>query len=264
MTIALTRRAFVRASLSAAGGLAVAAFAPEFAGATHISAEPSGADAGMEPEINAFVAVDPDNSITLRVAKSEMGQGVMTSLAMILAEELECDFSKVKVEYASAHRNLVDNNVYQSMGTGGSSSVRRSRVFLQQAGASARERLIAAAAARWGVEPSACVARGAVVRHEASGRSASYGELAADAAKITLAAEPAIKTPEHFELIGFPLKRIDTPLKVTGRGALRHRRARCPAWSTPPSPTAPCSAAPSNPTTSPPSPAGAGSSPPCR
>ena len=217
MTIAFTRRAFVRATLSAAGGLAVAAFAPEFAGAMHISAEPSGSDAGMEPEINAFVVVDPDNSITLRVAKSEMGQGVMTSLAMILAEELECDFSKVKVEYASAHRNLVDNNVYQSMGTGGSSSVRRSRVFLQQAGASARERLIAGAAARWGVEPSACVARGAVVRHEASGRAASYGELAADAAKITLPAEPAIKTPEHFELIGFPLKRIDTPLKVTGQ-----------------------------------------------
>ncbi len=217
MTIAFTRRAFVRATLSAAGGLAVAAFAPEFAGAMHISAEPSGSDAGMEPEINAFVVVDPDNSITLRVAKSEMGQGVMTSLAMILAEELECDFSKVKVEYASAHRNLVDNNVYQSMGTGGSSSVRRSRVFLQQAGASARERLIAAAAARWGVEPAACVARGAIVRHEASGRAASYGELSADAAKITLPAEPAIKTPEHFELIGFPLKRIDTPLKVTGQ-----------------------------------------------
>ncbi len=213
----LTRRAFVRISLSAAGGLAVAAFAPEYAAAARISSEPSGADAADGPEMNAFVAIDPDNSITLRVAKSEMGQGVMTSLAMILAEELECDFSKVKVEYASAHRNLVDNNVYQSMGTGGSSSVRRSRVFLQQAGASARERLIAAAAARWGVEPAACVAAGAVVRHEASGRSASYGELAADAAKITLSAEPAIRTPEHFQLIGFPLKRVDTPLKVTGQ-----------------------------------------------
>ncbi len=216
MTIAFTRRAFIRASPSAAGGLAIAVFAPAFAGAAQIFGEPAGSDSAIGPEVNAFVVIDPDNSITLRVAKSEMGQGVLTSLAMILAEELECDFAKVKVEYASAHRNLVDHDVYQSMGTGGSSSVRRSRVFLQQAGASARERLIAAAAARWGVEPSACVARGAVVRHEASGRSASYGELAADAAKIALAAEPAIKTPEHFELIGFPLKRIDTPLKVTG------------------------------------------------
>ncbi len=216
MTIALTRRAFVRAGLSAAGGLAVAAFIPGFAAAARISAEPWSADAGAGDEIGAFVAIDPDNSVTLRVAKSEMGQGVLTSLAMILAEELACDLSRVQVEYASAHRNLLENDVYQSMGTGGSSSVRRSRVFLQQAGAAARERLIAAAATRWGVDPAACAAGGSVVRHEASGRSATYGELAAGAAKVALAAEPAIKTPDHFELIGFPLKRFDTPLKVTG------------------------------------------------
>ncbi len=125
MTIALSRRAFIRASLSAAGGLAIAAFAPEFAGATTIAGEPWSPETGKAPdEVNAFVVIDPDNSITLRVAKSDMGQGVLTSMAMILAEELECDFAKVKVEYASANRNLVDNNVYQSMGTGGSRSVR--------------------------------------------------------------------------------------------------------------------------------------------
>ena len=111
--------------------------------------------------------------------KSEMGQGVMTSLAMIVAEELECDFAKVKVEYASANRNLLDGGVYGQMGTGGSSSVRRSRVFLQQAGASARARLIAAAAARWGVAPALASARDGSVLHDASGRSAPYGELAA-------------------------------------------------------------------------------------
>jgi isoquinoline 1-oxidoreductase beta subunit len=216
MTIALSRRSFIRVGLSAAGGLAVSALLPDFAAAAKISGEPWDPGEGAGPEVGAFVVIDPDNSITLRVAKSEMGQGVLTSLAMILAEELGCDFSKVKVEYASAHRNLVDGNVYQSMGTGGSSSVRRSRVFLQQAGASARERLIAAAAARWSVEPAACAVAGATVRHDASGRSAAYGELAAEAAKITLPREPAIKTPDHFELIGFPLRRIDTPLKVTG------------------------------------------------
>ena len=102
------------------------------------------------------------------------------------------------------------------MGTGGSWSVRRSRVLLQQAGASARARLIAAAAASWGVAPAACVASGGPVRHEASGRSATYGELAADAAKVALAIEPAIKTPDQFKLIGTSLRRIDTPLKVTG------------------------------------------------
>ena len=130
MTIALSRRAFIQASLSAAGGLAIAAFAPELAGATMIAGEPWSPETGKAPdEVNAFVVIDPDNSITLRVAKSDMGQGVLTSMAMIVAEELECDFAKVKVEYASANRNLVDNNVYQSMGTGGSRSVRSSRVY---------------------------------------------------------------------------------------------------------------------------------------
>ncbi len=217
MTVMLSRRSLIQAGLSAAGGLMIAAFAPEFAGATTIEGEPWSPETGKTPgEVNAFVVIDPDNSISLRVAKSEMGQGVLTSMAMIVAEELECDFAKVKVEYASAHRNLADNNVYGSMGTGGSSSVRRSRVFLQQAGASARARLIAAAAAKWAVEPAACIAGGGFVRHEASGRSATFGELAADAAKVGLGAEPAIKTPDQFKLIGEGLKRIDTPLKVTG------------------------------------------------
>jgi isoquinoline 1-oxidoreductase beta subunit len=217
MTIALSRRAFIRASLSAAGGLAIAAFAPELAGATTIAGEPWSPESGRaHNEINAFVVIDPDNSITLRVAKSDMGQGVLTSMAMIIAEELECDFARVKVEYASANRNLVDNNVYQSMGTGGSRSVRSSRVYLQQAGASARERLIAAGAAKWGVAPAACIASEGVVRHDASGRSATFGELARDAAKVALKGEPAIKTPDRFRLIGQAVKRIDTTLKSTG------------------------------------------------
>src|SRR5208282_5723365 len=217
MTIMLSRRSLIQAGLSAAGGLMIAAFAPEFAGATTIAGEPWSPETGKSPdEVNAFVVIDPDNSVTLRVAKSDMGQGVLTSMAMMVAEELECDFAKVKVEYASANRNLTDNNVYRSMGTGGSRSVRGSRVFLQQAGASARARLVAAAAARWSVEPAACLASGGFVRDDASGRSATYGELAADAAKVTLAIEPAIKTPDQFKLIGAGLKRIDTPLKVTG------------------------------------------------
>src|SRR5271166_4052088 len=127
MTMILSRRSFIQSSLSAAGGFTIAAFAPEFAGATTIADEPWSPETGKAPdEVNAFIVIDPDDSITLRVPKSEMGQGVMTSLAMILAEELECDFSKVKVEYASAHRNLIEN-VYPEMGTGGSSSIRHSR-----------------------------------------------------------------------------------------------------------------------------------------
>ena len=218
MTAHLTRRLFITSSLSAAGGLVIAVAAPALADAAPLAAEPWSPESPTHAagEINAFVVVDPDNSILIRIAKSEMGQGVMTSLAMIVAEELECDFTRVRVEYASANRNLIDGAPYQSMGTGGSSSVRKSRVFLQQAGASARIRLIAAAAARWGVAPEACVARAGSVWHEPSGRSAAYGELAPEAAKISLKAEPAIKTPEQFKLIGTRAARLDTPLKVNG------------------------------------------------
>jgi len=218
MNALLTRRFFVKASLSAAGGLliAVRSVGPGLADA--IAAAPWGADAPNRAQgaINAFVVVEPDNSVLIRLAKSEMGQGVTTSLPMIVAEELECDFLKIKVEYASANRNVVDGGPYGRMGTGGSSSVRGSRQMLQQAGASARVRLIAAAAQGWGVEPSACVARGGAVIHEASGRSAPYGALAPAAAAIQLVAEPAIKTPDQFTLIGTPQKRFDIPVKVTG------------------------------------------------
>jgi isoquinoline 1-oxidoreductase beta subunit len=217
MTAHFTRRFFVASGLSAAGGLVVAVSTRALAALPPLSPEPWSPEAGKPlDEINAFVVVEPDNSVLLRIAKSEMGQGVMTSLAMIVAEELECDFAKVKVEYASAHRNVTEGAPYESMGTGGSSSVRRSRVFLQQAGASARARLAAAAAARWRVEPSACVARAGTVFHEASGHSATYGELAADAAKVLPMVEPAIKTPDQYKLIGTRVARLDTPLKVTG------------------------------------------------
>ncbi|MGO9772083.1 MAG: molybdopterin cofactor-binding domain-containing protein [Roseiarcus sp.] len=218
MNAMLTRRLFVASALSAAGGLAIMISSTRVGAVGPVDVRPWSGEALKSPpgEIGAFVVVDPDNSILLRIAKSEMGQGVMTSLAMILAEELECDFAKVRVEYASARRNLIDGGPYGRMGTGGSSSVRGSRVALQQAGASARARLVAAAAARWGVAPSACVARDGAFLHEASGRSATYGELAADAAKIALSAEPAIKSPAAFKLIGTRQARLDTPIKVTG------------------------------------------------
>ncbi|WP_158814445.1 xanthine dehydrogenase family protein molybdopterin-binding subunit [Methylocapsa sp. S129] len=217
MNAIVSRRSFIAASLSAAGGLVVMVAIPRFASAVPLGPEPWGPEElTTANEVNAFVVVEPDGTILLRIAKSEMGQGVMTSLAMIVAEELECDFAKVKVEYASATRNFMDGGVYGDMQTGGSSSVRRSRVSLQQAGASARARLISAAATRWGVAPIACVARGGSVFHEASGRSAVYGQLVGDAANVSLREEPAIKTPEQFRLIGQRQARLDTPVKVTG------------------------------------------------
>ena len=217
MNAIVSRRSFITASLSAAGGLIVAVALPRFAEALPLGPEPWGPEVlKTANEVNAFVVVEPDNTILLRIAKSEMGQGVMTSLAMIVAEELECDFAKVKVEYASATRNYLDGKPYGEMQTGGSSSVRRSRVALQQAGASARARLVAAAAARWSVAPAECAARSGAVSHDASGRSAAYGELAGEAADVSLPKEPAIKTPEQFKLIGQSQPRLDTPAKVTG------------------------------------------------
>jgi len=213
----LSRRAFVAASLSATGGLIVAV-ASRRAVAMPLGPAPwPDEDARLSGEVDAFVVIEPDETILLRIAKSEMGQGVMTSLAMIVAEELECDFAKVKVEYASAHRNYIDGGPYGQMGTGGSRSVRGSREFLQQAGASARERLIRAAAARWRVAPETCLARAGRVLHEASGRAASYGELAREAGVLPAPSkEPAIKTPDQYKLIGVRQARFDTPAKIDG------------------------------------------------
>ena len=168
-------------------------------------------------EVNAWIVIDPDDTVIIRVAKSEMGEGILTSMPMIIAEELACDWSKVKAEYASANRGLRQGNVYQRFGTGGSSAVRGSRIYLQQAGASARVRLVDAAARRWKVPASACTAANSKVTHAPSGRSLTYGALAADAAKITLDKEPAIKTPDQYTLMGTSVARLDTPVKVNGQ-----------------------------------------------
>jgi isoquinoline 1-oxidoreductase beta subunit len=209
-----SRRQFLLATLSAAGGLAIGVPAAEAVvmGADAWDAHPP---AGAT-EVSAWVVIEPDETILIRVAKQEMGQGVLTSLAMLVAEELAVDWSKVGMEYASANRNLVDHGVYGRMSTGGSTSVRTSYRMLQQAGASARARLIAAAARRWGVDAASCTARDGQVLHAPSSRALSYGALAADAARVTLAAEPAIKSPEQYTLAGRPTRRLDVPAKVRG------------------------------------------------
>ncbi len=211
----LTRRQFVVSSASAAGGLAISVAFSGLADAASIAAQTWGADSAPN-DINAFLAIDPDGSILIRSPHNEMGQGAITALPMIVAEELECDWSKVKVEYASSARNLRENNVYGDMVTAGSRGVRTSWQMLLQAGASARERLIAAAAQRWGVPVAACEAANSKVTHKITGRSFDYGALAADAAKIKLDKEPAIRTPDQFKLIGKTVARLDTPLKING------------------------------------------------
>lgn len=200
--IALSRRGFVIAALTAAGGMMLG-LRPADAAATGT-------------EVGAWLVIEPDDSITIRVSKSEMGQGIYTALAMLVAEELHCDWTKVRVEHASANRNLTDH-VYGGMGTGGSRSIRSLHATMQQVGATARLRLIAAAARQWGVPEADCVARNSEVRHAASGRALRFGALAPAAATIELNAEPPITPPEHYSFAGKPLARLDTRAKCIGQ-----------------------------------------------
>jgi isoquinoline 1-oxidoreductase beta subunit len=210
--LAPSRRAVVAAGVSAAGGLAIGVSSAGAARAeTLASSETSPPD-----ELSAFLVIDPDNSVLVRLPHSEMGQGTSTALAMLTAEELGCDWSKVRIEYASANRNLKEHNVYGSQMTVGSQGVRSSVKMMQQAGASARARLVEAAARRWGVAGTACGYADGKVTHMQTGRSLAYGALCAEAAKVSLPAEPAIKTPDQFRLVGKWTPRLDTPAKLDG------------------------------------------------
>src|SRR5580693_2051112 len=178
----LSRRHFILTAATAAGGFMIGiGAAARTADAATVPAQPWNDDNAYSPnDIDAWIAIDPDDSILIRYQRSEMGQGSMTALPMIITEELQCDWSKVRIEYASPNRNIRENKVYGGMFSNGSRSVRASQKLVQQVGASARERLIASAAARWSVPASECVAAMSVVTHEPSGRTLRYGELAAD------------------------------------------------------------------------------------
>src|SRR5580704_7619249 len=213
----LNRRDFILTAVSVAGGLIIGiGAAPRSARAAAISERPWNDSEYAPHEIDAWIAIDPDDSVLIRYQRSEMGQGSMTALPMIITEELQCDWSKVRIEYASANRSVREKRVYGDMFSHGSMSVRQSQKMMQQVGASARERLIAAAAARWHVLASECVAAQSVVTHRPSGRTLRYGQLAADAAKIKLAAEPAIKTPAQFTFIPRSIPRVDLVHKTDG------------------------------------------------
>jgi isoquinoline 1-oxidoreductase beta subunit len=213
----VSRRHFILTVASAAGGLLVGIVAaPGRARAATISKQPWNDNDYVSHEIDAWIAIDPDDSILIRYQRSEMGQGSMTALPMMITEELQCDWSKVRIEYASSNRSVREQRVYGDMYSHGSMSVRESQKKMQQVGASARERIIAAAAARWKVSASECVAAQSVVTHRPSGRTLRYGELAADAAKVKLAKEPAIKTPDQFTFLPRRVPRVDLVHKTDG------------------------------------------------
>jgi isoquinoline 1-oxidoreductase subunit beta len=237
----LSRRRFITTALTAAGGLALGVSIDGPVEAASLAVRPWGDDARRYPgEINAWVVIEPDDTVIIRYGRAEMGQGSFTALPQIVAEELECDWAFVKPEYASANRNVKENKVYGSLATGGSRAVRETGVIVQQAGASARERLIAAAAKRWNVPTSECSAAMSKVAHKPTGRTFRFGELAADAAAIKLDKEPALKRADQYTFIGRRLARLDVPLKINGSakygidlevpGMVRAAIIKCPVF----------------------------------
>jgi isoquinoline 1-oxidoreductase beta subunit len=162
-------------------------------------------------ELNAWVHVGPDGTVTIAVSESEMGQGTMTAFAMIVADELDADWASVRAVHA-----LADSAKYGSQSTGGSTSIRLGYDSIRKAGAAARELLVAAAAGQWGVPAGECRSELGAVLHEQSGRRARYGDLAERAATLPLPKEPQLKDPKTFRYVGKPVKRLDSHAKVTG------------------------------------------------
>ncbi|MFL5074931.1 MAG: molybdopterin cofactor-binding domain-containing protein [Microvirga sp.] len=211
MTTALqvSRRKFLAGSTAATAGLSLGFHVP-FAGN-------AAAQGAMAPELNAWVVIRPDDTIVVRIARSEMGQGTLTGLAQLVVEELEGDWSKVTTEYPTPGQNLARNRVWQSYSTGGSRGIRESNEYVRKGGAAAREMLIQAAANAWGVPASECKAAKSVVTHTPSGRTTTYGKVAEAAGKLEPPKDIKLKDPKDWTIAGKPLARLDTAEKLTGR-----------------------------------------------
>jgi isoquinoline 1-oxidoreductase beta subunit len=204
---ALSRRSFLGAS--AASGLVVAFHIP-LSGEAQAQANPA-------PEVNAWVVVKPDDTVIIRIARSEMGQGSLTGLAQLVAEELECNWARVTTEYPTPGQNLARNRAWGNFSTGGSRGIRESHDYVRKGGATARMMLVQAAADEWKVPASECRAASSVITHAPSGRTTSYGKVAAAAGKLTPPAQVTLKDPKDWKLVGKRLARLDTIDKVTGR-----------------------------------------------
>ena len=201
-TVTLSRRSFVGAS----AGLVVGFHIPLARAATPAAT----------PEINAWVVVKPDDTIVIRIARSEMGQGTLTGLAQLVAEELEANWAKVTTEYPTPGQNLARKRAWGNFSTGGSRGIRESHEYVRKGGATARVMLVQAAADQWKVPASECRAANSVITHTPSGRTLRYGQVVLDAAKLTPPAEVTLKDPKDWKLAGKPLARLDTVDKTTG------------------------------------------------
>lgn len=199
-----TRRDFLKISAAAGGGIAVG-----FPIAGMGQASPR--------EINAWIVIRPNERVIIRYACSEMGQGSMTSAAQLVAEELDCDWSRVRIEYADTNEHIRRKRAWGNMASTGSRTIRQSEQRLRSAGAAARAMLVAAAAQAWGVPAAECDAAGGVIRHAPSGRETTYGSVAAAAAKLEAPGEVRLKDPREWKIAGKPIRRVEIPAIVTGR-----------------------------------------------
>ncbi len=206
------RRSLLIGASATAGGLALG-FAVPFERPRSAVSMPAAA----APEITCWLTIARDDTVTIRVAHSEMGQGVLTGLAMLVAEELECDWSKVRAQLVSVTENSRRNNAWGDTSTGASRSIASSQLYLRQAGATARDMLITAAAARWAVPAAQCTAHNSTITHAPSGRTLTFGAVAEEAASVEPSTDIRLKAPGDWKLAGTAQKRLDVRDKVTGQ-----------------------------------------------
>jgi isoquinoline 1-oxidoreductase beta subunit len=204
----LNRRSFVLGTAAIGSGLALGI---PFGGPTAVYA------ADGTPEVNAWVVIRPDETVVVRIARSEMGQGTLTGLAQLVAEELECDWSRVTTEYPTPGQSVARKRVWGDFSTGGSRGVRTSHDYVRKGGAAARLMLIQAAANEWAAPVSECATSKGVITHVPSGRTITYGKVAEAAAKLQPPADVKLKDPKDWTIAGKPLKRLDTVEKTNGK-----------------------------------------------
>src|SRR5436309_9773738 len=205
----LNRRSFVIGSATVGAGLALGLKIPF--GASVVRAQDG------SPEVTAWVVIRPDDTVVIRIARSEMGQGTLTGLAQMVAEELECDWSKVKIEYPTPGESVKRKRAWGDFSTGGSRGIRESHEYVRKGGAAARVMLVQAAATQWKVPASECTASNSVITHAPSKRRTTYGKVAEAAARLPVPQDVALKDPKTWKLAGKPIKRLDTRDKVNGR-----------------------------------------------
>ena len=207
-----SRRKFIVASAATGSGFALGFHLPAIGAAHSAPAVLAGT------EINAWVVVRPDDTCVVRIARSEMGQGTLTGLAQLVAEELECDWKKIAYEMPSAGQNYAQKRIWGEMGTGGSRGIRTSEDYVRKGGAAARMMLLQAAADQWSVPVGELTVSDSVIRHAASNRSTTYGKVSVAAAKLTPPDPKSIKLkdPRQWKVAGKPLKRLDTAEKLNG------------------------------------------------